>query len=247
MQDKIPQLEKKILIKGTIIVQTGLMIGGSSSSLDIGGIDKYVVRHPITKLPYIPGSSLKGKMRSLLELRYGHLELKRDRDLHIIGAKSSQNPEHSTARMFGHIKSQEKHVLNPTQQPSRIIVRDSELINAKHLEDTELLYTEVKAENTIDRITSEANPRFFERVPKGARFELNIVLNYFTTDKDDFLARTLEAFRLIQDDYLGGGGSRGNGQVRFELKSIKERAAAYYSLEGEEEEALEIPEEFKKK
>jgi CRISPR-associated protein Csm3 len=217
------KLEKKYIISGIVRLETGLMIGSSSAALEIGGTDKQIVRHPITKLPYIPGSSLKGKMRSLIELTRGEIGVERD------SFGPTQNPEHLPAQLFGHINRNTAK----KQQPSRLIIRDGMLLNKDFLKGTELPYTEIKAENSIDRITAAANPRFFERVPKGAEFELNMVLNVFDkeTDKngDKFLGLVFDALRLVQDDYLGGGGSRGNGQVSFRLSTITEKT---YGSEG---------------
>jgi CRISPR-associated protein Csm3 len=230
------QLNSKIIIKGKVIAETGLMIGGSSSALEIGGTDKQIIRNPADKKPYIPGSSLKGKMRSLLEISRG-----------TIGDKGSptQDSRHEAARLFGNIKSKEDN----TQQPSRLIVRDGSLTqrSADKLKDTELLYSEVKAENSINRITAEANPRFFERVPKSAEFELNMTLNIFDKyQKEEMLDLVFECMRLVEDDYLGGGGSRGNGQVKFKLESISERTMDYYKNGGKDKAfELLIPEDLK--
>lgn len=197
------KLLKKIIIKGKIQAETGIMIGGNNSAFEIGGTDKQVVRNPIDKMPYIPGSSLKGKMRSLFELSNG-----------TIGDDGGPtlNGKHAAAQLFGHIRTKDYD----DQQPSRLIVRDGEMLNANEFNETELLYTEVKAENSIDRVTARANPRFFERVPKGAAFKLEMVINIFDQDPSwaSFLDYTYEALRLVQDDYLGGSGSRGNGQVK---------------------------------
>lgn len=217
------QLKKKILIKGEVIAESGIMIGGSTSAFEIGGTDKQVIRNPFNKMPYIPGSSLKGKMRSLLELSHGTISNDGR------GYGPTHDPNAIAAQLFGHIKHR-KDNNNNSQQASRIIVRDGELNNSDLFNDTELLYTEVKAENSIDRITSAANPRFFERVPKGARFHLNIIINVFSQDEngDNFLEYVFDALKLVQDDYLGGSGSRGNGQVRFEIHKVIERTADYY-------------------
>jgi len=225
----MPKLEKKYIITGIVRLETGLMIGASSSTLEIGGTDKQIVRHPITKVPYIPGSSLKGKMRSLIELTRGEIGIERD------NFGPTQNPDHLPAQLFGHIRDRNLPKEKQKQRPSRFIVRDGMLTDAsaKWLKGTELPYTEVKAENSIDRITAAANPRFFERVPKGAEFDLNMVLNVFDLDTDKngekFLNLVFDALRLVQDDYLGGGGSRGNGQVTFRLSSITEKT---YGSEG---------------
>jgi CRISPR-associated protein Csm3 len=247
------QLTKKIIITGDIIAESGIMIGGSTSAYEIGGTDKQVIRNPINKMPYIPGSSLKGKMRSLLELNQGTISVSRG------NFGPTHDPKHIAAQLFGHIKNKEQNGDN-SQQASRIIVRDAELKNAADFENTELLYTEVKAENSIDRITSAANPRFFERVPKGARFDLKIVINIFKSEVKEkasdnealFLNSTFSALRLIQDDYLGGGGSRGNGQISFDITKMEQRTANYYTGTQTEEEKKEadlfhlVPAELKK-
>ncbi len=230
------KLESKIIIIGKVIAETGLMIGSSSSALEIGGTDKQIIRNPVDRKPYIPGSSLKGKMRSLLEISRGTVEK---------DGSPTQSPRHEAAQLFGHInRNAEKK-----QQPSRLIVRDGMITeeSLKKLNNTELLYTEVKAENTINRITAEANPRFFERVPRSAEFDLNMTLNVFEAENErTSLDLVYECLRLIQDDYLGGGGSRGNGQVKFKLEKVVRRSVDYYK-EGDEhiEVKLLIPEDLR--
>ena len=64
------QLQGRIFVTGSIEVVTGLHIGGSRTAQAIGGVQNSVVRDPVTRRPYIPGSSLKGKLRSLLEKHY---------------------------------------------------------------------------------------------------------------------------------------------------------------------------------
>lgn len=217
-----PQLRKKIFIKGEINVLTGLMIGSSSSAMDIGGVDKMVIRHPITRLPYIPGSSLKGKLRSLLELNLGEVgEDERG------NYGPTHNPKHAAAQLFGFIKHKQNN--RKKQQPSKVIVRDGYLENGDELRDTELGYTELKAENSIDRITAAANPRFFERVPKGAKFLMEIIVNIFAGDDEQlFLEKLFHAMKLLEDDYLGGGGSRGNGQVKIVIDKMEARTLDFY-------------------
>ena len=157
----------------------------------------------------------------------------------------TQDPKHEAAQLFGHINKN----IERTQQPSRIIVRDGALTNESkaRLKDTELLYAEVKAENSVNRITAEANPRFFERVPKSAEFELKMTLNIFQGESEaKYLSLVYECLRLIQDDYIGGGGSRGNGQVTFKLESVKKRLADEYYKKGDGVETqLEIPTDLK--
>jgi len=202
------QLKKKIIYTGTIKLLTGLHIGGTNSALNIGGPDKFVVRNPLTNLPYIPGSSLKGKLRSLTEIANGESA----------NGKPSNDPNSKSGMLFGTSGD------SNNSRPSRLIVRDGNLIikDENLFSNTDLPYTESKTEVSIDRVTARANPRTFERVPAGAEFELNMVLNIFDNDDEELLKRTLDnAIKLLEDDYLGGNGSRGYGQVKIN-KEIKE-------------------------
>jgi CRISPR-associated protein Csm3 len=227
------KLDKKYFITGKVQIVTGLMIGATNSALEIGGTDKQIVRHPVTKVPYIPGSSLKGKMRSLLELSRGEIGSEGE------AFGPTQDPKHIPAQLFGHIKARQNK--RESQQPSRLIVRDGKMTDAsqKRLRNTELPYSEIKAENSIDRITAVANPRFFERVPEGAEFDLKLVLNVFSGEAD-LLQYVYDALGLVEDDYLGGSGSRGNGQVKFIITKIK--AKTYHP--SSEESDLDIPPRF---
>ena len=199
------KLQKKIIYTGTITLKTGLHIGGTNAALYIGGPDKFVVRNPINNVPYIPGSSLKGKMRSLVEIYHGETN----------GGKPTNNPNHKAGALFGVSGDNEQ------SHASRLIVRDAELdINACDFSKTDLPYTESKTEVAIDRVTAKANPRTFERVPAGAQFKLNMVLNIFEGEDEEALKATLDqAIKLLQDDYLGGHGSRGYGQVEIKIDS----------------------------
>lgn len=223
-------LLKKILISGKIEALTGLMIGGTNSSMGIGGPDKLVIRNPVNRQPYIPGSSLKGKMRSLLEITAGTLG--KEMSGTNIKHGPSMDPSEISTLLFGSaMKDTEK------QRPSRLLVRDAHLWNPEDLEHTELLYTESKTEVVIDRVTSAATQRNFERVPAGAIFELNLVLNIFEGDPFDerrLIETLLKGLVLVQDDYLGGSGSRGNGCVQFTIHSVIERSADFYLGNSEE-------------
>jgi CRISPR-associated protein Csm3 len=197
------KLTKKIVYTGTITLKTGLHIGGTNAALNIGGPDKFVVRNPISNIPYIPGSSLKGKMRSLVEIANGETD----------GGKPTNTPNSTAGKLFGVAGD------NDDKRPSRLIVRDAELdVNATDFSNTDLPYTESKTEVAIDRVTAKANPRTFERVPAGAQFKLNLVLNIFEGENEQELKATLkQAIRLLEDDYLGGHGSRGYGQVKIAI------------------------------
>ncbi|MDO4210780.1 MAG: type III-A CRISPR-associated RAMP protein Csm3 [Bacteroidales bacterium] len=195
------QLVKKIKINTTITLLTGMHIGGSKENVEIGGID-----NPVIKLaskgdqPYIPGSSLKGKMRCLLEQVAGAVKVGDDTEVN---------------NMFGTIKG--------TTQPSKIIVRDAYLTEKslelfKNSPSLDMPYTENKFENTIDRVKGVAeHPRQTERVPAGAEFAVEFILNVWDDDADGSnLLKMLEhGIALIESDYLGGSGSRGYGQVKF--------------------------------
>ena len=196
------KLIKKINISTTITLVTGLHIGGSTDSVEIGGIDSPVVKLATrNNQPYIPGSSLKGKMRCLLEQIDGE-----------VGGKPA------TKRLFG-----------TTDKSSRLIVRDAMLTAQSEKELLQcstlvLPYTENKYENTIDRVYGTAgNPRQIERVPAGAVFAAEFVINIWDDDNEKEL---LELFRkglkAVENDYLGGNGSRGYGQIRFGELHIEE-------------------------
>ena len=230
------QLTKKIIIKGVIEAKTGLAIGGSNTAIGIGGVDKGVIRNPITNQPYIPGSSLKGKMRSLLELRDGTIGETRMGQVERGPSESQDDP---SSRLFGNAAKRQE----AKQRPSRIIVRDAYLIDEQVPQDgkedffknTDLPFTEVKTEVVIDRITSRAMPRQIERVPAGAKFNFELVVSIYNEDNEqELLNNTFSALRLVQNDYIGGHGSRGSGQVAFEIVSVMERSTAYYINQKDE-------------
>ncbi len=200
------KLIKKIRINTTLRLLTGMHIGGSSDNVEIGGIDSPVIKVATRKnQPYIPGSSLKGKMRCLLEQVAGAAK---------VGGDAKVNG------LFGF--SQE-------DKPSKLIVRDAYLTekSAEELNNCSALdmpYTENKYENTIDRVKGiAAHPRQIERVPAGAEFAVELVVNIWDGDNENEQVQMLkDAIRLIENDYLGGSGSRGYGQVRFgELKQVE--------------------------
>lgn len=201
------QLVKKIKITTTIELLTGLHIGGSKETVEIGGIDLPVIKLATKEdQPYIPGSSLKGKMRCLLEQTYGitkHGDIGKDN-----GAIRS---------LFGFANG------NENAQPSRLIVRDAMLTSEsiemlKSRENLDMPFTENKFENTIDRIKGAAgNPRQSERVPAGAEFNAEFIINVWgeTGCEKQFIDTFKEGVALLKNDYIGGSGSRGYGQITF--------------------------------
>ncbi|MHB2149036.1 type III-A CRISPR-associated RAMP protein Csm3 [Calditrichota bacterium LG25] len=231
-------LSKKIFIRGEIQARTGLHIGGSSLGMSIGGADSVVIRDPISNEPYIPGSSLKGKMRSLLEKLEGQFHIKNGDYL------PSKNVNHRIGRVFG--VSADK---DTESTPTRLIVRDAHLSNSDILaeaENTDMPFTEIKTEVTIDRLTSKANPRQIERVPAGALFKMEMVVNVYQDDDEEELLNTVfDALKLVQDDYLGGNGTRGYGKVRFTVRQLTYKDRAAYLENGTEKEmAFQIPAEL---
>ncbi len=230
-------LEKKIFIKGKIKAITGLHIGGSSLGMSIGGADSVVIRNPINNQPYIPGSSLKGKMRSLMEKVTGEMEIRNGNYL------PTKNADHIIGKLFG-VSADSQNQAAPT----RLIVRDAHLLNEETLaaaEDTDMPYTEVKTEVIIDRLTSAANPRQIERVPAGAEFELELIINvYVGDDEQELLDTVFHALELVEHDYLGGSGTRGYGKVYFEFDDkilYKDRDAYLNNLPMKELENYQIP------
>jgi len=219
------QLLKKIIISGKTRCLSGLHIGGTNLALGIGGPDNVVIRNPIDNKPYIPGSSLKGKMRSLIEQKDNTMT---DANMGSVKKGPGSDASARSVQLFGAASKK-------LTRPSRAIVRDGFLLSGDEMfKNTDMAYTENKTEVVIDRVTSAANPRQLERVPAGAEFGLEIVLNVFDSDDELLLMNTLmEALKLLTDDYLGGSGSRGSGQVAFFIDTIEERNAAYYRGEGE--------------
>jgi len=98
--------------------------------------------------------------------------------------------------------------------------------------------TEVKSENAIDRITSQANPRTLERVPAGARFHFRIVMDILCPEDRELLPRVVEGLRLMEDDTLGGGGSRGSGRVGIGNIQLVWRGRSFYSSGAPEQELI---------
>jgi len=217
----------KITITGTIKCLTGMHIGASKENMEIGAIDAPVVRDPVTRQPYIPGSSLKGKLRSLLEkalFKTPNRDIGSDVKIHVCPNKE-EAIKCNVCRIFGSTGKKEDNI-EGSNFPARLIVRDSYLDSdsLKQLSeiDTGLQYTEWKFENAIDRVTSAANPRQIERVPKGAKFNFELIYNVedLSHVRED-LQNVKLAIDLLKLDSLGGHGSRGYGKVEFDYESIK--------------------------
>lgn len=225
---------KNYLIQGKITCKTGLHIGGSSDAIDIGGSDNVIIRDSVTGNPYIPGSSLKGKLRFLTELN----DKKSAQSVINNKGKPSDDANCIAAKLFG-ISSDEKQT--ELKFPTRTIVRDAYPDkDTLELWENESLISgvELKYENNINRIDSSANPRNIERVPKGSKFDFEIVFSVYDGD-DENISYLLDAMRLLEDNYLGGSGSRGFGQIKFEDIKLTKRTTEYYKENVEEEILIE--------
>lgn len=229
------RFQARLVVTADIVARSGLHIGGTLPGLAIGGVDLPVIRDPITSRPYIPGSSLRGKMRSLLDHWYGN-----DAN-HALGAyvrihmpvDTAGYDDSPVARLFGILASREIATLRPT----RLLVRDVAMPDdeARRLLDAArggLLYTEGKTEAAIDRLTSAASPRTVERVLANTRFApfSALITLYDDDDPVEYLSVLLRGMRLLEDDYLGGHGARGSGEIAFERIGVRVRLPRDYQF-----------------
>lgn len=211
-------------LEGKIRLLSGLHIGGNKDKIEIGGIDNPVIKNPITELPYIPGSSIKGKMRFLLEWKLGLVDTRK-------GEPHGCSPDNGSCpicRIFGNTAKDKKY------GPTRLIVNDCQLSlspeDKEKYKKNDLIYLEDKVENRINRLTGSArDPRHMERVPAGMVFDFGLTYKLFRIDeKEDGVENNVDeqnwnevvnALYYIQEDALGGSGSRGYGKIEFvELK-----------------------------
>lgn len=217
-------------INGKIELLSGLHIGCGDTEMHIGGVDNSVIKDPITKKPIIPGSSLKGKVKSLLEYFYNiHLychssnssdyELLNVKHLDKIPDEDTKNKAKKIITYFGASGTEKTSEYGV----SRFVFRDCYLSDesANKLRDLSGSYTEIKAETAIDRKTGTAlnrSLRFYERVPRGAEFDFTISIRCFKDDNiDEMKKELLTGLKLLTYDTLGGSGSRGYGSVKVKF------------------------------
>ncbi len=192
---------------GKINLLTGMHIGGPKESIKIGGVDNPVIRNPITNTPYIPGSSLKGRFRMALELKYNDYNKEDDK-----GYGPSTNPDHESmvCKLFGNGDTKK------SKEPTRLIFRDANLTSGyeKFIEGEEKI--EVKMDR--DKLAGfKGGNRTQERIAAGAKFDLELMVRIFEGDDGEkFKSRLNEAMKIVELEFLGGSGSRGYGQVKFE-------------------------------
>jgi CRISPR-associated protein Csm3 len=214
------QLTAITTITATLELVSGLRIGAGDSEMRIGGVDNTVIKHPHTGLPYIPGSSLKGKMRSLLEWKSGAVQEEPLGWKHYEkAAEATKGEVRHILQLFG-ISGDAKLGAQQMQDlgPSRLSFWDCQLQEAwtQEIRDNNQMITEVKSENRINRISGVAeHPRQTERVPSGARFDLRLSVKRLAGDGDELLSTVLQGLKLLELDSIGGSGSRGYGKVKF--------------------------------
>jgi len=206
------KLENKIKVTTTMKLLSGIHIGDSKENAEIGGIDSPVVRRKDNKQPYIPGSSIKGKIRCLLEQIEGITEVGGGRNTQY-SSKTAQCKKIIDAFGFAN-----------DDMPSRIIIRDAYLTPEsvevlKNSDNTDMPFTEAKWENSIHRILGKADsPRQIERIPAGVTFNIELIINDFNDSKTTEIKNTLiRGIKALNNDYLGGSGSRGYGHVKVDL------------------------------
>lgn len=230
MSDRALNFRGHVVVGGELICRTGLHIGGNRDSLVIGGHDLPVARDPATRLPIVPGSSLRGRLRALLEMLRGQIRFES-------GASDGGGEPDPVALLFGRPSGRGSF------GPTRLLVRDGlpvesdEITSGKRekstldwwrMLETDGLGTEVKAETSVNRVTAAASPRHVERVLAGSRFRLEFVLSVydFWPDEERLLKDLLTALALLEDSYLGGHGSRGYGRVEVKLHEVPAVATA---------------------
>lgn len=210
-------------LTGVIELVTGLHIGSGNTEMHIGGTDNPVIKHPVTQEPYIPGSSLKGKMRSLLEWKVGVIGATNGEPLGFrhLGEPAIQTVLQEAKKLlclFGGAPEGAHAGSSLVQEigPTRLAFWDCGLRRdwVEEMATKSLLLTETKMENMIDRIRGVAqHPRNTERVPAGAQFDFALTIRVH--DREDLLATVYEGLKLLELTGLGGSGSRGYGKIRF--------------------------------
>ncbi len=239
----------KLILEGEMQCETGLHVGAGKGSLEIGGADNPVVKDAQGR-PYVPGSSLRGRIRALLEQATGmavpselvYISKRKGQEVRI---HQSDRPDDEICLLFGRSPGRAEKAAGGDESvaqatPARLSVFDAPLIagsiTPQMRENLDDELTEVKSENAIDRITSQANPRTLERVPAGARFKIRMVLDLLCAEDSVLPALLVQGLRLLEDDALGGGGSRGNGRVSFDNLKLTWRSRDFYATGAEERE-----------
>jgi len=211
------KLDEYVDVSGVIHCKTGLHIGGTQEGQGIGETNNPIIRNPLTRLPYIPGSSLKGKTRCLLEVK------------HKDQAMPCGCGRCTICKLYG------SHNIRTTSEPTRLIFRDASLTKESEAQLEEALpgyYAETKTEIAIDRkkgTTIRGPLRDQERVPQGTEFDFNLVIRLFKGDnRKEFFSYLAEAFEMLENDYLGGSGTRGYGQIKITYADTEQPLHEYF-------------------
>jgi len=226
---KTANLYGRVFIECQIETKTGLHIGGAESSLAIGGVDNVIIRDPLSGRPYVPGSSIKGKMRSQMEKFHGLPQNQRiGRDVHIHTCKNGDDYANCVVCHIYGLPGDSNFSTS-----TRLVVRDVQLseesVARLNAAKTDLPFSEVKWEAAIDRVTSAATPRQMERVPAGAVFgPAEMVYSVYERADVKRFENVVEGMQLLEDDYLGGSGSRGSGKVAFRAIKLTAKARDSY-------------------
>lgn len=266
------RFQGKYIIRGKIVCETGLHIGGTTEGVEIGGVDLPVIRDSLTEIPYIPGSSLKGKFRHLLEWELDKVFEEGDTGkfpTHTCkNAPEVEKLQKETQNLSGEERTRKREEIDHKIKeltnscpiclifgasaatvgvtPTRLTVRDafpaeSTLGKWKQWLN-EKTYTELKTENTIDRVTSEANPRTMEQVPAGSEFEFEMIFDIYRDEDRRLLKHLFTSMRLLENSSLGGSGTRGHGKIKFEFTKspLEYRSVDYYKTGKLDEEKEEV-------
>ena len=217
MPQPIQRIEQ-FAINAKLNLLSGTRVGGSDDLLGIGTVDLTCIKNPVTRQPYLPGSSLKGRMRSELEKQLGQF-----------GGRDGNQPcgcgQCMVCRVFGpHFNP--RHNLGPT----RLIVRDALLVSGGEIE--------TKTENIIDRKLGTAlHPRQVERVVPDSVFDFQVIINVLGLDqncsyegKSGGLALytiVRRGMQLLENSGIGSGVGKGYGRLHF----VDIRSRRIYSIE----------------
>ena len=221
-------LKGKLKLTAILRVDTGLHIGASSDVAPIGAVDSPFLRDPLTKQPIIPGSSLKGKIRTLLARSYSTKE-------YVLNSIDEDSPQ--IKRLFGTAAKG-----NAGGKAARLQFYDIRMTQDSFARfdamDLDTYIGEIKWENGINRVTAGAMPRQIERVPAGTEFAFTLVYN-IENDAEimEDMKLLSDGIRLLQMDYLGGHGSRGYGRVSLSGFSVE-----CFALSGEGMNAQQLQE-----
>jgi len=261
-----------LVINYTLKTLTGLRIGGSKEQFEIGGLDNPVIKTEVEipdydgngktlpqGAPYIPGSSLKGKMRSLLEWAEDRVKEMIDMMLRDSKTENSKKIEEAgkackcgkckICKVFGTGDAETIKKIAETGEfeelpgPTRLKVFDAYPTweSLERLKEAlgENIFTEIKTENQINRLTSRANPRKVERVPAGVEFSGTMVFDLYKKGDEELFKLVLQGMKLLENNYLGGYGSRGSGKIKFTNITLKWRPKEYFLGKKEEKESKE--------